>query len=260
MNGPAQDEAGLRASELRAFLARILGWANAPAVESALRSIRLSASHRAALVLLGDTDLVPIAQALHRRTIGADRPFVICDPRRTVRRASVRSPTNYKSGVGAVRAARGGSLCMRRRRLPRDLRLMAMLLRGPDAPVQIIVCAEASHDVNPLLLRPAPILVPPLGARAAELPRIVDEYARDAISALGADDAGFTEADRTWVLDRAVATLADIETATLRLVALRQAGSIARAAARLGMSPVALTQWFGRRRGAQWFGRRRGAP
>ena len=148
---------------------------------------------------------------------------------------------------------------MRRRRLPRDLRLMAMLLRGPDAPVQIIVCADASHDVHPLLLRPAPILVPPLAARAAELPRIVDEYARDAISALGADDAGFTEADRTWVLDRA-ATLAAIETATLRLVALRQAGSIARAAARLGMSPVALTQWFGRRRGAQWFGRRRGAP
>jgi hypothetical protein len=235
---------------LRAYLFRILGWSAEQPVEAALGSIELSITHRAALVLLGDVDLVSIAQALHRRTIGADRPFVICDPRRTVRRASVRAPTSYGTGVSAVHAARGGSLCMRRRRLPRDLRPMAMLLRGPDAPVQLIVCAEASHDLNPFLLRPTPILVPPLSARAAELPRIVDEYARDATSTLGADDAGFTEANRAWVLDHAAATLADIETATLRLVAVRQAGSIARAAARLGMTHVALAQWLGRRRGA----------
>jgi hypothetical protein len=157
---------------------------------------------------------------------------------------------SYGTGVSAVHAARGGSLCMRRRRLPRDLRPMAMLLRGPDAPVQIIVCAEASHNLNPFLLRPTPILVPPLSARTGELPRIVDEYACDAISTLGADATGFADVDRAWVLDHAAATLADIETATLRLVALRQASSIARAAARLGMSHVALTQWLGRRRGA----------
>ena len=36
-----------------------------------------------------------------------------------------------------------------------------------------------------------------------------------------------------------------------RLVAIRQAGSISRAAARLGMSHVALSQWLGRRRGSQ---------
>jgi hypothetical protein len=236
---------------LRGFLSRILGWSNAPAVESAIRSIELSITHRAALVLLGDTDLVSIAQALHRLAIGAERPFIVCDPRRTVRRASVRGPTSHPRGVGAVRAARGGTLCLRRRRLPRDLRPMAMLLRGPDAPVQLIVCAGAKHDDDPFLIRPAPILVPPLGARAAELPRIVDEYVRDASRALGADDAGFTEVDRTWVLDHAASTLADIETATARLVAIRQAGSPERAAARLGMSAVALRQWLRRRRGAR---------
>jgi len=236
---------------LRGFLFRILGWSNAPAVERAIRSIDLSTTHRAALVLLGDTDLVPIAEALHRLAVGAERPFIVCDPRRTVRRASVRAPTSHPSGVGALRAARGGTLCLRRRRLPRDLRPMAMLLRGTDAPVQLIVCADARYERDPFLLRPAPILVPPLGARAAELPRIVDEYARDASRALGADDAGFTEADRTWVLAHAASTLADIETATTRLVAIRQAGSPERAAARLGMSAVALRQWLRRRRRAR---------
>jgi hypothetical protein len=233
---------------LRGYLARILGWSAEQAVESALRSIALSITYRVALVLLGDADLVSIAQALHRRTVGADRPFVVCDPRRPVQRASVRTPASHESGVGAVRAALGGSLCLRRRRLPRDLRPMAILLRGPDAPVQLIVCAEASHDVDPFLLRPAPILVPPLGARAAELPRIIDEYACDAISALGADDAGFAEGDRTWVLDHAAARLADIETATLRRVALRMSRTVAEAARRLGMSHVSLHQWIGRRR------------
>ena len=237
-----------RAAALRGYCARILGWANAGAVESALRSIQLSVSHRAALVLLGDTDLVSIAHALHRRTIGADQPFVLCDPRRTDPRASVRAPTSCESGVAAVRAALGGSLCVLRRRIPRDLRSMAMLLRGPDAPVQLIVCADASHDLDPFLLRPAPILIPPLRARASELPRIVDEYARDAISTLGADATGFADADRTWVLEHAAGSLSEIEKATLRIVALRQTGSIVQAAIRLGMSHVALSQWIGRRR------------
>ena len=128
---------------------------------------------------------------------------------------------------------------------------MATLLRGTDAPVQLIVCADARYERDPFVIRPAPILVPPLGARAAELPRIIDEYARDAISTLGADATGFADVDRTWVLAHAASTLADIETATMRLVAIRQAGSPERAAARLEMSAVALRQWLRRRRGAR---------
>jgi hypothetical protein len=65
---------------------------------------------------------------------------------------------------------------------------------------------------------------------------------------LGADGTGFTDADRTWVLDHAASTLPEIETATLCLVALRMAGTVTGAAKQLGMSSVALRQWMSRRR------------
>jgi hypothetical protein len=107
---------------LRGFVARIIGWApeRAEAVEQALCSIELAAARRSPLVLLGETDLVPIAQALHRRTLGADRPFVLADPRRGNTPAMARAPTNYRSGVAAFEAATDGTLCVRSRRPPRD--------------------------------------------------------------------------------------------------------------------------------------------
>src|SRR5438045_9475176 len=69
---------------LREFCARILGYERAETVECALRSIRLYLTHCAALVLLGDVDadLLSVAPALHRRTPGPDRPFVVSDHRR----------------------------------------------------------------------------------------------------------------------------------------------------------------------------------
>jgi hypothetical protein len=30
-------------------------------------------------VLLGKTDLVPVAHALHRRTLGPEQPFIVCE-------------------------------------------------------------------------------------------------------------------------------------------------------------------------------------
>ncbi len=124
---------------------------------------------------------------------------------------------------------------------------MVALIRGPGAPAQIIICGSARDALHPYLLRPAPLLIPPLRSRTSELPRIVDEYGADAISALDASATDFTGADRQWVLDRATRTLPEIEAATLRLVALRQAGSVLGAARRLGMSHTALSQWLGRR-------------
>jgi molybdenum-dependent DNA-binding transcriptional regulator ModE len=50
------------------------------------------------------------------------------------------------------------------------------------------------------------------------------------------------------VIQHSASSLPEIEKGTRRLVAIRQAGSIAQAAARLGMSHVALSQWIGRRR------------
>lgn len=74
------------------------------------------------------------------------------------------------------------------------------------------------------------------------------KYAIDAISTLGAGDACVPDADRRWVLAHAATTLSEIETATLRLVALRMSRSHLRAARQLGMSHVALRQWVGRRK------------
>jgi hypothetical protein len=235
---------------LHSFCARILGWTTdrEVVVEHAIRSIELATDQSAALVLLGETDLVPIAAALHRRTLGPKQPFIVADPHRRTVRASVRSPSNHKSGLAAFQAARGGSLCVRAQRLPDDFSSVVALARDPGASVQLIVCADARFDTHPFLALPVPIRVPSLATRASELPRIIDEYAIDAIEELNAREECFTEADRRWVLKNAPWTLAEIEKATLRLVALRMSRNRTRAAERLGMAPVSLTRWIGRRK------------
>jgi hypothetical protein len=249
-NAPAtaSEERASKETALRAYLGRILGWERTQAIEHALRSIELSITYRAALVLLGHTGIVSIALALHRRTLGADRPFVVGNPRHRPTFAMAHRPTSYTSGVAAVRAARGGTLCVRHSRRPVDFDRMAKMARALATDVQLVICSDVFQAMHPFLIRPVPIRVPPLTTRARELPRIVDAYARDALDALGADDACFTAADRTWVFDHAARTLLEIEMATLRLVALRQAGSAHGAAKRLGMSHVALSQWLNRRR------------
>jgi hypothetical protein len=241
----------LRSAEpaLRSFCARILGWApeRAEAVDHAIHSLDLAADHHTALVLLGETDLVPIARALHRRVLGADRPFVVCDPRRRdgADYESVRSPINYGTGVAAFEAAIGGSLCVRSRRLPSDFSSVVARIRATN-DVQIIVCSDGRDDAHPFLTLPVPIRIPSLIVRTHELPRIVAEYAVDAAAELGALGEGFTDADRQWVLQNAPLTLAEIEKATLRLVAIRASRNMSNAAARLGMAPVSLSRWIGR--------------
>jgi len=68
--------------DLHGFVARLVGWTRAKEIEQALVSIRLAVARSAHLVLRGAGDMVPIAYALHRRTLGTDKPFVVCDPRR----------------------------------------------------------------------------------------------------------------------------------------------------------------------------------
>jgi hypothetical protein len=224
----------------------MLGWSNDRAVEHAIRSLALAADHRAALVLCGAGDMVPIAWALHRRALGAERPFIVCDSLRGDAPASVRSPASRASGTAGLEAAAGGSLCVRTRRLPRDFPALAAQLRATD-DVLFIACTE-HDDANPLLIRPAPIVVPPLASRAIELDRVITEFAADAIVELGALRGGFTDADRAWVRDHAATSLAEIEKATLRLVAIRTSCNMSNAAARLGMAPVSLGRWIGRRK------------
>ncbi|HWO22350.1 MAG TPA: hypothetical protein VNO30_26510 [Kofleriaceae bacterium] len=227
---PVRDE-----DALRAFLARVLGYERTQAVEHALRSIDLGVTHRAALVLLGDVDadLVSVARALHCRAVGTDRPFVICGRQRG-------------EATAAANAARGGSLLVRRHRLPGDFRSAVALVRDPTAAVQLVVCSGARHVSHPFAALPVPIVVPSIRERAHEVPRIVDEYASDAARTLG--DAWFSDLDREWVLKHAAGSLSEIETATLRRTALRVAGTIEAAAKLLGLSGVAMRQWLHRRK------------
>lgn len=233
---------------LRGFLARLLGWGGdrVAVVDRALRAVRAAAHRRAALVVCGKGDLVSIAYGLHRRTLGEDRPFVFCDPRRQSAPGSARVAASYREGLPAFAAAAGGTLCMRARRLPQDFSQVSLALREPGARVRLAMCTDDAADAATLLADP--ILVPPLATRRAELARIVDEYARDAITSLGAGPADFPRGDRDWVMVHSAASLPEVEKGTLRLVAIRQAGSLAGAATRLGMSHVALSQWLGRRR------------
>jgi hypothetical protein len=72
----------LARDELRAFLARMLGWRNDVAVELELRSVELAVAGDTALVLLGPGDVVPIARSLHWRVRERLQPFIVADPRR----------------------------------------------------------------------------------------------------------------------------------------------------------------------------------
>jgi hypothetical protein len=113
--------------------------------------------------------------------------------------------------------------------------------------VRLVVCSATCDEHDVLLAIADPIQVPELKTRAGELPRIVDECATEAMTALSSP-VSLTPHDRAWVVARCASTLHEIEVATLRLLALGHAGSIARAAELLGMSHAALGEWFSRRR------------
>ncbi len=235
-----------RLIELRSFLRRILGWGidRAETIDLALRAIRMAQARRTPLVLRGEGDLVPIAHDLHRRVLGPKRPFVLCDPRRQSTEANVRSSTNVERGLEALAAARGGSLCVRSGRPPADFLKVITALRDPDSQCQLIVCDSSTHDVEALLA--VPITIPSLDTRPDELPHIIHEYTIDAAIDLGVPVRFYVE-DRDWVLEHSSSSLHEIEKGTRRLVALRAAGSLLGAAERLGMAPVSLRRWLGRR-------------
>ncbi len=233
------------AAAVREFLARMLGWSDDRAVELALRSVELAAAGDTALALVGSGDLVPIAQALHRRVRGPDRPFIVADPRRGDQLASPRAPASRGNAVMAFEAARRGTFCLRPRREPADLPEVAPELRTAE-DVMLILCADTRTADSSLMIRPAPVVVPPLAGRAHELPRIIAEYADEAIADL--ELAEFPAADREWVLQNAATSFDEIDKATRRLAMVRATGSVTAAAYRLGMSQVSLSRWLGRRR------------
>ncbi len=240
----AQDSTAGERAGVRGYLELLLGWDDAPAVEHALRSVDLAATHQAALVLCGDGDLVQVALGLHRRMLGDAQPFVLCDPRR--RDTDADAPLeNHTTGMAALAATTGGSVCMRTKRLPRDFVELAAKLRDPGARVQLILCGLRPPDRTELVL--APIKIPALSTRRHELDWIIDEYAREAAVALRSS-APFTPSDRDWVRTHCARSLPEIEKGAWRALALRETGSIARAATLLGIGHTSLGEWFDHRR------------
>ncbi|HEX7797264.1 MAG TPA: hypothetical protein VF456_23040, partial [Vicinamibacterales bacterium] len=156
------------------------------------------------------------------------------------------TPANQGSGVAAFDVAVGGSLCVRSRRLPHDLPELLRLLDRPDSRVQLIVCTTSRARIG-LFTIPMPIEVPPLGIREIELPRIIQAYADEVIAALSAPVSCLSEDDQAWVIKHDARSLSDIEKATLRIVALRMTDNVHQAARMLGMAPVSLSRWLGRR-------------
>jgi hypothetical protein len=231
---------------LRGFLARILGWSSdrGETVDLAVRAVRLAATRRAALALCGDGDLVPIAYGLHRYSLGIDRPFVLCDPRRRASDPGVELE-NHAAGMRALQAAAGGTMCVWPRRLPGDYAELTAALHRPSTQVQLIACGPRPSDRTQLVA--APIEIPPLAARPGEVDRIIDEYARDAAAALEISTP-MLSIDRGWVRKHCGTSLVEIEKGASRILALRRTGSIAGAAAMLGMAHASLGEWVGRRR------------
>jgi hypothetical protein len=228
---------------VRGFLSRLLGWSpeRLATVDTALRALRLAQVRRTPLILRGEGDWVSVARDLHRRVLGADRPFVLCAPRGPVVDGNLRGIANVDRGLEAISAARGGTLCVRSRRPPADFIKMVAALRAPSARVQLIVCDDSRSDAESALA--LPITIPSLLSRYQELPRIIDEYCRDAAEVFAArlDDSGEV---RGWILRYAATSIPDIERAAYRLFALRSSKTVADAAAVLEISASALRSWL----------------
>jgi hypothetical protein len=239
-----------RSIALRDLCSRLIGWSDdrIAVVDQALRAIRLAGSGRAPLVLSGSGDLIPVAYAIHRRTFGDEVPFVVSDPRRKNAGATVRSPTNHPRGMDAFRRASRGTLCVCANRLPHDFDDVLSAFREPESGVQLVVCSKDSA-----MSSAAGIEIPALAARCSEVPHIVSEYVDDMIDILHAPDNCLRPWDIQWIMQHAAfmrdATIADIEKAALRIVALRVTGNLTRAAKVLGMAPVSLERWLRRRHG-----------
>jgi hypothetical protein len=78
-----------RDRELRVFCRRLLDSSEAhPAqIDDAVEGVLTAVARGLPIALRGTSDLRPRRVRLHRRIVGADRPFVVCDPAEAKSRA-----------------------------------------------------------------------------------------------------------------------------------------------------------------------------
>lgn len=200
---------------LRAFVARVIGWTN----DTAIDRVVLAVTRRFPLVLVGEGSLRSVARMLHVLAGGGELTCIRHSSRGLERElfTAVRQRGQTLNSFDVVSAAQTSRVIM--------------WTRACHCPLCFAVELPSMEE----------------RARRGELHRVIDEYGADAIAAFSAPGT-FTPQDRAWVLAHSAATLDDIEKAALRRVALRATNSISGAAALLGMSHVALSQWFKRRR------------
>jgi FHA domain len=234
-----------RLIELREFVGILLGWSDLVAVDQALRSIRRAEQRRSVLYLNGSGDLALVVYALHRRLMGAERPFVMCDPRRRARRGTVRSVANQPRGIDGYRAAAGGTLCLLADRLPRDFEALAKLQTEAARPMIIVMgTLERRRNKMDIAMNPA-VCVPSISRRAPDLPEIVDGYVRAAAAELRLP--ALLAEDRAWVIKNSAASFTEIEKGTRRVMAIRASSTLTAAAERLEMASISLRRWIDRR-------------
>jgi xanthine/CO dehydrogenase XdhC/CoxF family maturation factor len=215
------------------------------AIDLALRAIRAAATQHAPLSMAAAGDLVAVARQIHRYTKGPEAPFVVCGPKPRQSDKSIRVTSTQSDPAVAIRLAAGGTVCVRAENLPRRFDWLANAARDPRARAQLMICANTT--VKAISVTPPLIVVPQLTRRPAhDIERMVVEYAIDAIRELDAAPGSFTETERTWVAEHEASSFAQMEISTLRIVALRQAGNVHQAAARLGLSHVSLRDWLQR--------------
>jgi hypothetical protein len=232
---------------LREELERLLGWSPArrATVDEALRRVRDHDLHRAPLVLCGgpnEHDLIPIAEELHRLTLTEQQPFVVYNPRRHVAESKGVART-FTDLATALREAGDGTLCLERSKLSwRQLISVHTAVLPQQCRTHVVECSNNPDD--PELPTPR-IVIPPLDARKTEIHRLISEYVLEAARRLYCTKrVRLSPADREWLRTSACESLPELRTATLRLVAVREAGNVSAASALLGVSHVALAKWL----------------
>lgn len=222
---------------LHALVARLIGWSTACRVDvdRALQSLRRAAHLHASLILCGEGDLAPLAHRLHRETLGAHRPFVAAGPGDPALRQLAR--------------AGDGTLCISTAALPGDLAGAIAALRTSTSLARLVICAQAAADASSLCALAGPtawIALPPLAARADELPRLLAEVAAEAAAELARPFAPLRTGDLELLASLPFDGLADLHDAARRLTVLRILG-VSAGAAHLGINHGALSRWARRR-------------
>ncbi|HLL20656.1 MAG TPA: FHA domain-containing protein [Kofleriaceae bacterium] len=227
----------MRSIQLRALLCRFLGWKSSRAidVDRGLYALRELGNLRTTVTLRGEGTLVGIARRLHATILGAERPYIV--------------HADNETGMQALARATDGILVVHCAQLPVDIEHVVLSLRLPDTRVGLVALSNSDADaakLGTLTRRSVTIPIPSLAERREELGRVLEAYAVDAVSQLGAASGGLRPHDLQWILDSGITTHADAEEVLLRVIALRNWG-VTHGANRLGITHGALSRWARRR-------------